>query len=85
MAHNSDPVLDEKGRVIGYVTSCAIDKDGLLTGQAYIETRYAVEGTAIFIFQGAPSQAAKAPSQLNPGDRVTLPTRATVESRFARL
>ena len=85
MAHNNDPVLDEKGRVIGYVTSCAIDKDGLLTGQAYIETRYAIEGTVIFIFQGAPSQAAKAPSLLNPGDRVTLPTRATVESRFARL
>ena len=85
MAHNNDPVLDEKGRVIGHVTSCAIDKDGLLTGQAFIETRYAVEGTVILIYQGAPSQAGKAPSQLNSGERVTLPSRATVESRFARL
>jgi len=85
MAHNSDPVLDEKGRVIGFVTSCAIDKDGLLTGQAYIDTKYAAEGTRIQIYQGAPSQASKAPAELNTGDRVTLPTQALVESRFAKL
>lgn len=85
MAHNGDPVLDEKGKVIGFVTSCAIDKDGLLTGQAFIETKFAIEGTPIFIYQGAPKQAAKAPAELNTGDRVTLPTPAAVESRFAKL
>lgn len=85
MAHNGDPVLDEKGKVIGFVTSCAIDKDGLLTGQAYIEKKYAVESTPIFIFQGAPKQSAKAPADLISGDRVTLPTPAIVVSRFAKL
>jgi Glycine cleavage system T protein (aminomethyltransferase) len=28
MAHNGDPVLDKRGRVIGWVTSCAADMDG---------------------------------------------------------
>ena len=85
MAHNGDPVLDEKGKVIGVITSCAVDKDGLLTGQAFLENRYAVEGTSIFIYQGAPKQAGKTPAELVIGDRVTLPTPAAVVSRFAKL
>ncbi len=85
MAHNGDPVLDGKGKFIGFVTSCAIDKEGLLTGQAFIENRYAVEGTPIFIYQGAPKQAAKAPAELSTGDKVTLPAQAEVVSRFPKL
>lgn len=85
MAHYADPVLDEKGKVIGFVTSCAIDKDGLLTGQASIDTRYAAEGTIIYIYQSAAKQAGKAPNDLVMGDRVTLPTAANVVSRFAKL
>jgi glycine hydroxymethyltransferase len=52
MAHNSDPVADKDGKAIGYVTSCAIDVDRFLTGQAFIELPYAVEGTPIMIYQG---------------------------------
>ena len=85
MAHYGDPTLDEKGKVIGFVTSCAIDKDGLLTGQAYIDARYAIEGTSLFIYQSASKQASKAPSELSVGERVTLPTQAEVVSRFAKL
>ncbi|HPH94914.1 MAG TPA: glycine cleavage system aminomethyltransferase GcvT [Anaerolineaceae bacterium] len=85
MAHNGDPVLDKKGRVIGYVTSCAIDAEGFLTGQAYLELASAVEGTPIAIFQGAPKASGKAPAELKGGDRVTLPTPATVISRFPKL
>ena len=85
MAHNSDPVLDGKGKVIGYVTSCAIDKEGYLTGQAFIDLKDAVEGTPIFIYQGAPKQSGKAPADLTNGDRVTLPTSAKVISCFPKL
>lgn len=85
MAHNSDPVLDARGKVIGVVTSCAVDKEGYLTGQAYLEKKSALEGTPISIFQGAPKQAGKAPSDLASGDRVTLPTSATVLARFPKL
>lgn len=85
MAHNGDPVLDAKGKVIGVVTSCAIDSEGFLTGQAFIDIKSAVEGTPIAIFQSAPKLAGKPPAELNAGDRVTLPTPAVIVSRFAKL
>ncbi len=85
MAHHNDPILDAKGRKIGEVTSCAVDQEGYLTGQAFVELKYAVEGTPIAIFQSAPKTAGKAPADLKTGDRVTLPTPATVVSRFPKL
>jgi glycine hydroxymethyltransferase len=85
MAHNADPVVDAKGKVIGVVTSCAVDKEGYLTGLAYLDLKNAVEGTPIAIFQGAPKQAGKAPSDLTAGDKVILPTPAVVVSRFPKL
>ncbi|HOG79228.1 MAG TPA: glycine cleavage system aminomethyltransferase GcvT, partial [Anaerolineaceae bacterium] len=84
MAHLHDPVLDRKGRVIGVVTSCAIDAEGFLTGQAFIETKAAEEGAPIAIFQSAPKAAGKAPADLATGDRVTMPTPAVVISRFPK-
>ncbi len=84
MAHNADPVLDHKGRVIGVVTSCAVDSEGYLTGQAFIELKSAVEGTPIAIYQGAPKTAGKAPAEMKTGDRVTLPTSAVVITRFPK-
>ncbi|MPN14482.1 hypothetical protein SDC9_161809 [bioreactor metagenome] len=85
MAHNGDPVLDAKGKVIGLVTSCAVDKEGYLTGQASIDLKSGVEGTPVFIYQGAPKQAGKAPAELSNGDKVTLPTPASIISRFPKL
>ena len=82
MAHLGDPVLDERGKVIGTVTSCAIDSEGSLTGQAYVSVKYAEPGTGFFIFQGSPQKAGKAPADLKTGDRVPLPSRATVLNRF---
>lgn len=84
MAHLGDPVMDERGKVIGTVTSCAIDSDGYLTGQAYIQEKYATEGTRLLIYQGSPHQAGKAPAELITGDRVTLPSPASVVSRFPK-
>ena len=69
-AHNSDPVVAD-GKTIGYVTSCAIDIDRFLTGQAYIDLAYAKEGTPIGIHQGG---AVDKPA-----------TAAKVVSRFAKL
>jgi glycine hydroxymethyltransferase len=84
MAHHGDPVLDKKGKVIGVVTSCAVDSEGFLTGQAFIELKSAEEATPIQIYQGAPKAAAKAPAELLNGDRVILPTPAIVLSRFPK-
>ncbi len=82
MAHTGDPVVDRRGRVIGVVTSCAVDSEGYLLGQAHLQLKYTAEGTAIGIFQGAPEKAGKAPADLRPGDRVSVPSPATVLSRF---
>lgn len=85
MAHNGDPVVDHKGRVIGVVTSCAIDSEGYLTGQAVIEEKGAEEGAPIAIYQGAPKTTGKTPAELKTGDRVTLPGAAVIVSRFPKL
>ena len=84
MAHGGDPVVDRRGRVIGVVTSCAVDREGYLLGQAYLELKYTAEGTPIAVFQGASKEAGKAPAALSIGDRATVPTAATVLSRFPR-
>ena len=52
MAHNGDPVVNSNGERIGWVTSCAIDGERFLTGQAYLDLAYTAEGTALGIFQG---------------------------------
>jgi glycine hydroxymethyltransferase len=77
-------VLDDKGRVVGQVTSCSIDSDGYRLGQAYIELKSAAEGTPIAIFQSASDKAEKPRKSLKLGDKVTLPEPAVVLSRFPK-
>lgn len=85
MAHLGDPVLDKRGKTIGYVTSCAVDKDGYLTGQAYVDLKSAKKGTEILIFQSASDKVGKAPANLAKGDRTSIPNAATILSRFPKL
>ena len=85
MAHNGDPVVDKRGKVIGWVTSCSLDSAGYLTGQAYLALASAEEGTPIFIYQGSPKESGKAPAELKTGDKAVLPAPAVVVSRFAKL
>jgi glycine hydroxymethyltransferase len=82
MAHYGDPVVDRRGRVIGVVTSCTVDRDGYLLGQAHLKREFTTEGMPIAIFQSAPKKIAKAPADLSVGDRVAIPTPARVLSRF---
>jgi len=85
MAHNGDPVIDKKGKVIGVVTSCAIDSEGYLTGLAYIEEKANEEGALISIYQGSPETIGKQPNQLEIGDKIKLPTIAQIVARFPKL
>ena len=82
MAHYGDPVVNRRGQVIGKVTSCAVDLDGYLLGQAYLKKKYSAQGTAIGVFQSASDRGGKAPATLAVGDRVSIPTPATILSRF---
>jgi glycine hydroxymethyltransferase len=84
MAHMGDPVLDKRARVVGWVTSCAVDSEGFLTGQAFVEFKSSDDATPIFIYQSAPKDSGKAPAEMQVGDRGMLPTLATVISRFLK-
>jgi glycine hydroxymethyltransferase len=84
MAHHGDPVLDRRGKTIGHVSSCAIDMEGYLTGQAYIDLKNADKGTEILIFQSASEKAGKAPAMLEFGDRTSIPNAAIILSRFPK-
>jgi glycine hydroxymethyltransferase len=68
--------------VIGHVTSCAVDSDGYLLGQAHIDLKHGAAGTPIAVFQGATKDVPKPPAELKEGDRVAIPTPATVLTRF---
>jgi glycine hydroxymethyltransferase len=80
---NGDPVVDQRGRVVGVVTSCSIDSDGFQTGQAYLKEEFAQEGTPVFVFGGvAHAHAGKPLAELTLGDKTLVPDAATILSRF---
>jgi glycine hydroxymethyltransferase len=82
MAHQGDPVLDKRGKVVGWVTSCAADVEGYLLGQAFVDLKNAAVGTLLFIIQSALAKPSKAPAELELGDRGIVPTQAAVIRRF---
>ena len=77
--HTGDPVVNRKGQQIGHVTSCSIDTEGYLLGQAIVEKRYNVPETPIAIF---PLGGKSLDEALLRGKRVALPVDATVLTRF---
>ncbi len=85
MAHNGDPVVDKRGKAVGWVTSCAVDAEGFLTGQAFLDLKSAELDTPIFVYQSAPDKAGPAPAGMKVGDKALLPTAAAVVSRFPKL
>lgn len=84
MPKNGDPVVNRKGRAIGWVTSAAVDTDGLILGLATIEGRYHRAGDEIGIFSlpGSPLVEKENKAELAPGDQVQLPDSATILARF---
>jgi glycine hydroxymethyltransferase len=84
VAHPGDPVMEIHGKVIGWVTSCAIDSEGMLTGQAYVDQKFTGEGQQISIYQGSSKSTIEAPAELRLYDKTTLPSLAQVISRFPK-
>ena len=80
-----DVVTESHGRVIGQVTSCAMDTEGYLVGQAYISERHAKKGTPINIFPHPTRESWEKPyEEIEVGDRLVMHAEATVVSRFMR-
>lgn len=78
-----DPVLDRRGKIVGTVTSCAIDSEGYLLGQAVLPFDLQEPGTQIAIYQlGGGSRSLRLPNSLEVGQRMPIPDSATVLSRF---
>ncbi|PWH17703.1 MAG: glycine cleavage system aminomethyltransferase GcvT [Ardenticatenia bacterium] len=77
------PVVSARGRMIGWVTSCAAGLDGFLVGMAYVEQRYAEVGARIGIFHPGQKGCTDLRS-LRLGDEVALHYAATVLPRFRR-
>ncbi|RMF80216.1 MAG: serine hydroxymethyltransferase [Chloroflexi bacterium] len=84
-AHQGDPVVDGRGRVVGIVTSCSVDSEGYQLGQVYIKNDFTKAGTPIAVFAGsARARVGKALNELTAGDRVPMPEPATIQSRFPK-
>jgi glycine hydroxymethyltransferase len=60
MAHPGDAVLNEKGVRIGTVTSCAIDSERFLLGQALVEEGFLKEGTVVAVAQSGDASTVSA-------------------------
>lgn len=82
VAKGGDAVLDKRGRVIGHVTSCAIDRDGFLTGLAMVESAASAVGGALLILNLPEKAPLPLPAYSPLGSRALLPDAATVVSRF---
>lgn len=78
-----DPVLDKRGKVVGTVTSCAIDSEGYLLGQAVVPVSMSEADTAVSIYQlGGGQRTIQVPTSVKVGARLPMPDGATILSRF---
>jgi glycine cleavage system T protein len=84
MPKTGDPVVNRKGQAIGWITSAAVDVDGLILGLAYVQSRYNRPGEEIGIFAipARPLEEKPNKAALEPGDKVQLPDPATLLPRF---
>jgi glycine hydroxymethyltransferase len=77
-----DPLVNRRGRCIGWVTSCVADSQGYLVGMAYVDERHAeVESkVGIFNLRRKPKEEV---ANIQLGDQVLLHNWATILPRFA--
>ena len=77
----NDPLVNQRGRCIGWVTSCAAGTDGYLVGMAFVDKRHAQVESRIGVFNlGRKPKAELASIQL--GDEVLLHNWGTITPRF---
>jgi glycine hydroxymethyltransferase len=84
MPKTGDPVVSARGQAIGWVTSAAVDVNGVILGLAYVQSRAARPGGEIGVFNlpAKPLAEKGDKSELAPGDKVALPDWAVILPRF---
>ncbi len=84
MPKTGDPVVNARGQAIGWVTSAAVDVNGVILGLAYVQSRYARPGDEIGVFNlpGKPLTEKPDKAELAPGDKVALADWAVLLPRF---
>jgi glycine hydroxymethyltransferase len=95
MAKQGDPVASIRAqKIVGAVTSCALDGEGFQVGMAYVEKAHAREGTRLGVFSSfpegrgpstrepRPEGSRKTSGGLSLGSRVPVHDDAVVLSRF---
>ncbi len=80
--HHGDPLVNDKGRVVGIVTSCSIDSEGYQLGQAYVKLDYAKKNTKLNVFAGSRNAKPISAKDMDVGKRITVPEPVTVLTRF---
>ncbi|NLH50262.1 MAG: glycine cleavage system aminomethyltransferase GcvT [Myxococcales bacterium] len=79
-----DPIIDDKGACLGYVTSCATDTEGLLVGQAYVQQKKAALGPILILPLPAGGKKSPGAEDLKPGSRLPMPVEAQIIKRFPK-
>jgi glycine hydroxymethyltransferase len=85
IAKSGDPVISGRTqRMIGRVTSCAVDAEGVQIGMACVDRQYAREEVKIGIvpLSSGSRTTLKSVTELAAGDRFPLPVEAVILSRF---
>ncbi|MAU09102.1 MAG: glycine cleavage system protein T [Anaerolineaceae bacterium] len=83
-AHQGDPLVDDKGRVVGIVTSCSIDSEGYQLGQALVKLGNHKRNTQLAVFAGSERAKVRPLSNMKFGDRAVMPEAVTVLRRFPK-
>ena len=83
-AHQGDPIVNRRGKVVGIVTSCSIDSDGGQTGQALMQRGVRKVGTKLAVFAGSARAKISEFGSLSIGKRVTMPEPIIIISRFPK-
>lgn len=78
---HGEPVVNRRGRVIGWVTSSTLVGEQQI-GMALVDERYTAVGTELLIYPASRHGVGKGPEELELGDTVALPVRARVLPRF---
>ncbi len=83
-AHNGDPIVNARGRVVGKVTSCNFDTEGFQVGLALMEMGFRKPGAKLVVYAGSSRAQVTDLGKLSLSQRIKVPEPITILTRFPR-